>query len=148
MFFIFYALPTIGIEISAFMAAVIGLGINYSVQESEIYRSGLQSVHKNQLEAARMLGLTRWQSFWHVQVPQAFKFCLPPMTTDFIALIKDSSLVSVITLVELTKTYSLLSSTYYDYVGFAIITALLYMLAGLPLVALSRYLEQQHMDAK
>ncbi len=148
LFFIFYALPSIGIEISPFIAAVIGLGINYSVQESEIYRSGLQSVHKNQLEAARMLGLTRWQSFWHVQVPQAFKFCLPPMTTDFIALIKDSSLVSVITLVELTKTYSLLSSTYYDYVGFAVITALLYILAGLPLVALSRYLERQHAEAK
>lgn len=148
LFFIFYALPSIGIEISAFTAAVIGLGINYSAQESEIYRSGLQSVHKNQLEAARMLGLSRWQSFWHVQVPQAFKFCLPPMTTDFIALIKDSSLVSVITLVELTKTYSLLSSTYYDYVGFAVITALLYILAGLPLVTLSRYLERQHQAAR
>lgn len=143
LFFIFYALPSVGVEISAFTAAVIGLGLNYSVQESEIYRSGLQSVHKNQIEAAKMLGLTRWQCFWSIQVPQAFKFCLPPMTTDFIALIKDSSLVSVITLVELTKTYSLLSATYYDYVGFAVLTALLYILVGLPLVLLSRYLERR-----
>jgi polar amino acid transport system substrate-binding protein len=144
LFFIFYALPSIGIEISAFVAAVLGLGINYSVQESEIYRSGLLSVHKNQIEAARMLGLSKWQTFWSVQVPQAFKFCLPPMTTDFIALIKDSSLVSVITLVELTKTYSLLSATYYDYVGFAVLAALLYILIGLPLVILSRVLEKRN----
>lgn len=142
LFFIFYALPSLGLQISAFVAAVLGLGINYSVQESEIYRSGLQSVHRNQTEAAHMLGLSGWQSFWYVQVPQAFKFCLPPMTTDFIALIKDSSLVSVITLVELTKMYSQLSSTYYDYVGFAILTALIYILVGLPLVILSRYLER------
>lgn len=143
LFFIFYALPSIGVEISAFAAAVIGLGLNYSVQESEIYRGGLLAVHKNQLEAAKMLGLNKWQCFWSVQAPQAFKFCLPPMTTDFIALIKDSSLVSVITLVELTKTYSLLSATYYDYVGFAVLTALLYILIGLPLVVLSRYLERR-----
>jgi polar amino acid transport system substrate-binding protein len=143
LFFIFYGLPSVGIEISAFTAAVIGLGLNYSVQESEIYRSGLLSVHKNQIEAAKMLGLTKWQTFWSIQVPQAFKFCLPPMTTDFIALIKDSSLVSVITMVELTKSYSLLSATYYDYVGFAILTASLYILVGMPLVLLSRKLESQ-----
>lgn len=143
LFFIFYALPSFGLEIPAFWAAVFGLGINYSVQESEIYRGGLMSIHRNQLEAARMLGLNRWQSFWHIQIPQAFRISLPPMTTDFIALIKDSSLVSVITLVELTKTYSLLSATYYDYVGFAIMTAALYILLGLPLVALSKYLERR-----
>ncbi|MCC2678600.1 MAG: amino acid transporter permease [Pseudobdellovibrio sp.] len=142
LFFIFYGLPSVGLEISAFTAAVIGLGLNYSVQESEIYRSGLLSVHRNQVEAAKMLGLNPWQTFWSVQVPQAFRFCLPPMTTDFIALIKDSSLVSVITMVELTKTYSVLSATYYDYVGFAVIAASLYILIGMPLVVLSRKLER------
>ncbi|MBC7458068.1 MAG: amino acid ABC transporter permease, partial [Bdellovibrionaceae bacterium] len=142
LFFIFYALPGIGIEIPALWAAVMALGINYSVQESEIYRSGLINIHKNQIEAARMLGLNPWQTFWAIQVPQAIKFCLGPMTTDFIALIKDSSLVSVITLVELTKTYSLLSSTYYEYIGFALVAAGLYMLIGMPLVLLSRKLER------
>lgn len=144
LFFIFYALPSVGIELSPFWAAVIGLGINYSVQESEIYRSGLMSVHKNQIEAAKLLGLTPWQSFWSVQVPQAFRISLPPMTSDFIALIKDSSLVSVITMVELTKSYSTLASTYYDYVGFAIIAALFYLLIGLPLVIISKRLEKSH----
>lgn len=143
LFFIFYALPNFGIEISAFAAAILGLGINYSVQESEIYRSGILSVHKNQIEGAKMLGLNGWQIFWYIKVPQAFKFCLPPMTTDFIALIKDSSLVSVITMVELTKSYSVLSSTYYDYVGFAIITAGVYILIGAPLVLLSKHLEKR-----
>jgi polar amino acid transport system substrate-binding protein len=143
LFFIFYALPSLGIQISAFWAAVIGLGLNYSAQESEIYRSGLNSVHPNQIEAAKMLGLTQFQTLIHVQIPQAFRFCLPPMTSDFIALIKDSSLVSVITLVELTKTYSLLSATYYDYAGFAVIAALLYLLIGLPLVVLAKFLEKK-----
>lgn len=143
LFFIFYALPHFGIEISAFAAAVIGLGLNYSVQECEIYRSGILSVHKNQIEGAKMLGLNGWQIFWHIKVPQAFKFCLPPMTTDFIALIKDSSLVSVITMVELTKSYSVLSSTYYDYVGFAVLTAGIYILIGAPLVLLSKHLEKR-----
>lgn len=143
LFFVFYALPSLGLELSAFWAAVISLGLNYSVQESEIYRAGLNNIHRNQLEAARMLGLSSWQTFWSVQVPQAIKFCLGPMTTDFIALIKDSSLVSVITLVELTKTYSMMSATYYEYVGFAVITAGLYMLLGMPLVILSKHLERK-----
>lgn len=143
LFFMFYALPSLGIQISAFWAAVLGLGINYSVQESEIYRGGFSSVHPNQIEAARMLGLTRLQTFWNIQVPQGFRVSLPPMTTDFLALIKDSSLVSVITLVELTKTYSVSAATYYDYVGFAVITAVLYLLLGLPLVFLAKYLEKK-----
>lgn len=142
LFFIFYALPSLGIEFSPFWAAVLGLGVNYSVQECEIYRSGLMSVHQNQIEAAKLLGLSPWQSFWAVQVPQAFRISLPPMTTDFIALIKDSSLVSVITMVELTKSYSTLAATYYDYVGFAVIAALLYMLIGMPFVLLSKRLER------
>lgn len=142
LFFIFYALPSLGVEFSPFWAAVLGLGINYSVQECEIYRSGLLSVHQNQIEAAKLLGLTPWQSFWSVQAPQAFRISLLPMTTDFIALIKDSSLVSVITMVELTKSYSTLASTYYDYFGFAIIAAILYMLIGMPLVLVSKRLEK------
>lgn len=144
LFFIFYALPSIGIELTPFWAAVFGLGINYSVQECEIYRSGLLSVHKNQIEAAKLLGLSGWQSFWSVQVPQAFRISLPPMTTDFIALIKDSSLVSVITMVELTKSYSTLAATYYDYIGFAVLAATFYMLIGLPLVYLSKRLEKKY----
>lgn len=143
LFFVFYALPNLGVQISAFNAAVISLGINYSVQECEIYRAGLLQVHKNQIEAAKMLGLSGWQTFWNVQVPQAIKFCLPPMTTDFIALIKDSSLVSVITLVDLTKTYSTLSSTYYEYAGFALLTALFYLALGMPFVILSKRLEKE-----
>jgi polar amino acid transport system substrate-binding protein len=143
LFFVFYALPAFGIELSPFLAAVIGLGVNYSVQESEIYRSGLSSVHPNQIEAARILGFSWWQNFWYVQAPQAFRIALPPMTTDFIALIKDSSLVSVITMVELTKSYSTLAATYYDYFGFAVITAALYILIGMPLVLFSKRLEKR-----
>lgn len=147
LFFIFYALPSFGLEFSPLWAAVMGLGLNYSVQECEIYRGGLMSVHRNQIEVAQLLGLSGWQIFWSVKAPQAFRICLPPMTTDFIALIKDSSLVSVITMVELTKSYSILASTYYDYFGFALIAGLFYLLIGMPFVLLSRYLERKNLLA-
>ncbi|MCX6117684.1 MAG: ABC transporter substrate-binding protein/permease [Proteobacteria bacterium] len=143
LFFIFYALPSFGIELSPLVAAVAGLGLNYAVQESEIYRSGLLSVHRNQVEAGVILGLSPLQIFSNIQMPQAMRVVLPPMTTDFIALIKDSSLVSVITMVEITKAYSMLAATYYDYVGFAIIAAVLYILIGMPLVIVSRHLEKR-----
>ena len=85
------------------MAALIGLGLNYAAYESEIYRSALEAVPRGQLEAARILGFTEAQILRLVRGPQAFRLALAPMTNDFVALLKDSSLVSVITVVELTK---------------------------------------------
>ena len=143
LFFIFYGLPNVGIKLSPFLAAVIGLAINYSAYEAEVYRSGLQSVPRGQLDAAYSLGMTQLQALWHVVIPQATRVVLPPMTNDFISLLKDSSLVSVITMVELTKVYGQLASTYYDYFGVGILTALLYFLIGLPFVRISRRLESK-----
>ncbi len=87
------------------------------------------------------LGLTRWQTIRHVTAPQALRFVLPPVTNDFISLLKDSSLVSVVTLVELTKAYGQVSTTYYDYLGTGLMVALIYLLLGWPFVRLSRWLE-------
>jgi polar amino acid transport system substrate-binding protein len=143
LFFIFYGLPHFGIELSPYWAAVWGLGLNYAAQECEIYRSGLASVHRNQIEAGKVLGFSKVQIFWHIECPQALRVILPPMTTDFIALIKDSSLVSVITMVELTKTYTTLAATYFDYIGFAIAAAALYIGLGLPFVLLSKHWERR-----
>ena len=85
------------------MAALLGLGLNYAAYESEIYRSALLAVPVGQLEAARTLGFTRLQTLRLIRGPQAFRLALAPMTNDFVALLKDSSLVSVLTVVELTK---------------------------------------------
>jgi len=141
LFIIFYGLPSLGIRLSPLWAAVIGLGLNYAAYEAENYRAGIQAVPRGQLDAALALGLTRAQTIRRVILPQAVRLVIPPVTNDFIALLKDSSLVSVITMVELTKVYGQLASTYYDYIGIGILAASIYFLMGLPIARLSRYVE-------
>ncbi len=142
LFFIFYGLPNIGIKLSPFLAAIMGLGLNYAAYEAELYRAGIQSIPHAQMEAALALGMTRAQAVRHIILPQAVRFVIPPVTNDFIALLKDSSLVSVITMVELTKVYGQLAATYYDYFGIGILAAAMYLLVGLPFVRLSRLAER------
>jgi polar amino acid transport system substrate-binding protein len=141
LFIIFYGLPTIGIRFSPLWAAVIGLGLNYAAYEAENYRAGIQSIPRGQLDAALALGLTRIQTIRKIVLPQAVRLVIPPVTNDFIALLKDSSLVSVITMVELTKMYGQLAATNYDYIGIGLLTAAIYFVLGLPIARLSRLLE-------
>lgn len=143
LFFIFYGLPALGIRFSPFWAGVVGLGLNYAAYEAENYRAGFIAVPHAQMEAALGLAMTRGQAIRYVVAPQAFRVVLPPVTNDFISLLKDSSLVSVITMVELTKTYSMLATTYYDYFGTGILVAAMYLLIGLPFVRLARWTERR-----
>ncbi len=142
LFLIFYGLPHVGIRMSPVLAAILGLGLNYSAYEAENYRAGIQAIPGTQMEAALALGMTRLQSLRHVIVPQAIRLVIPPVTNDFIALLKDSSLVSVITMVELTKAYSQLASIHYDYLGIGLLAAGMYFLIGLPFVRLARLAER------
>jgi polar amino acid transport system substrate-binding protein len=142
LFFIFYGLPFIGISFSPFCSAVLALGLNYSAFEAENYRAGLLSVPRAQMEAARALGMTQCQALRHVIVPQAFSFMLPPMTNDFIALLKDSSLASLVTIIELTKTYTLLANSYFDFFGTGMIVAVFYLVIGLPFVYIAQWAER------
>lgn len=141
LYLIFYGLPSVGIRLSPLVAAVVGLGLNYAAYEAENYRGAIQAIPRGQMEAALSLGMTHAQALRHVVLPQAMRLVIPPMTNDFIALFKDSSIVSVITMVELTKVYGQLASTYYDYVGVGILTAAIYFLLGLPFVRLARWAE-------
>ncbi len=142
LYLIFFGLPYLGIHLSPFWAAVIGLGMNYGAYEAENYRAGIEAVPHNQLEAAQALALNPLQRFVYVVFPQAYRIILPPMTNDFISLIKDSSLVSVITMVELTTIYSQLASTYFDHLGLGILVAMMYFLLGYPFVRIARKLEK------
>lgn len=142
LYLIFYGLPHMGIQLNPFMAAVIGLGLNYGASEAENYRAGILSIPRAQMDASQALGLTWRQSLRHIILPQAIRVVIPPVTNDFIALLKDSSLVSVITMVELTSTYGQLASTYFDYLGIGLLTAAVYFLIGLPFVRLSRHFEK------
>jgi polar amino acid transport system substrate-binding protein len=109
LFLIYYGLPEIGIRLNAFCAAVLGLGLNYAASEAENYRAGIQSIPRGQTEAALALGMTRWQILRHIVLPQAVRVVIPPVTNDFIAMFKDTSIVSVITMVELTKQYGMIA---------------------------------------
>jgi len=144
---IYYGLPNLGIRLNAFAAAVLGLGLNYASYEAENYRAGIQAVPHGQMEAALALGMTRIQALRRVIIPQAIRIVIPPVTNDFIALFKDSSLVSVITLVELTKMYGMLAMSTYDYIGLGLMTAAIYFALSYPASIFADYLEKKlHYD--
>ncbi|HEY5729125.1 MAG TPA: amino acid ABC transporter permease [Anaerolineales bacterium] len=94
IFFFFLALPQLGIVLTGLFAGVLALGLNYGAYMSEIFRAGLASVGRGQREAAIALGMTPWQTMQRVILPQALKFAIPPIGNDFIAMTKDSALVS------------------------------------------------------
>jgi polar amino acid transport system substrate-binding protein len=142
LFVIYYGLSSV-VRLPAFTAAVVGLGLNYAAYESEIYRSALQAVAAAQLEAARTLGLSELQIFRLVRAPQALRFALAPMTNDFVALLKDSSLVSVITVVELTKQTAIYATNVGSWVVPGLLCAAVYLVMSLPLARLARRLEQR-----
>jgi polar amino acid transport system substrate-binding protein len=138
---VYFGLPEIGLTLHPFAAGVLALGLNYASAEAENYRAGLASVPAGQLDAARTLGLSTPQALRWVVGPQAFRVAVPPATNDFIALLKDSSLISVVTLTELTKTYASLAAAMRDHLGLGALVALFYLLLSLPFARLSRWVE-------
>jgi polar amino acid transport system substrate-binding protein len=131
------------VQLPAFVAALLGLGLNYAAYESEIYRGALRAVPQGQLDAARALGLSDRQALVLVRGPQALRLALAPMTNDFVALLKDSSLVSVITVVELTKQTSIFAANIGSWVVPGALCAALYLVLSLPLARLARRLEKR-----
>ena len=130
-----------GVEYDAFLAAVLGLGLNYAAYEAEIYRAGIQAIPPGQMEAAKVLGMGTLLALRRVIVPQALRIALPGVTNDFIALLKDSSLVSVITVVELTKRMTITAVDVRSWLVPGLLCAALYMAMSYPLSVLSRNLE-------
>jgi polar amino acid transport system substrate-binding protein len=143
LYFIFFFLPEAGIRVPAFWTAILGLAINYSAYESEIYRAGLQAVPRGQMEAALSLGMSRVMCIRRIVAPQAVRMVIPPVVSDFIALYKDTSVCSVITIVELTKRFSVLSMSTQATVELMLLTCALYLLMSCPIAALSRRLERR-----
>jgi His/Glu/Gln/Arg/opine family amino acid ABC transporter permease subunit len=142
LFVLYYGLSEV-VRLPAFAAAVIGLGLNYAAYESEIYRAALEAIPKLQLEAARTLGLSEPQILRLVRGPQALRLALAPMTNDFVALLKDSSLVSVITVVELTKQTAIYATNIGSWVVPGALCAAVYLAMSLPLSRVARRLEQR-----
>jgi polar amino acid transport system substrate-binding protein len=122
-------------------AATLGLGLNYAAYEAEVYRGALIAVPRGQTEAAAALGLGPWQTLRHVMLPQAVRTALPAVTNDFVSLLKDSSLVSVLTVVELTKRMTIAAVEIRSWLGPGLLCAALYFAMSFPLSRLSRHLE-------
>jgi polar amino acid transport system substrate-binding protein len=141
LYFIFFFLPEVGVQVPAFWTGVLGLAINYSAYESEIYRAGLQAIPKGQMEAALSLGMPHHLALRRIIVPQAVRIVIPPVVNDFIALFKDTSVCSVITIVELTKRFSVLSQSTQATIELMAITATLYLLMSYPMSLAARSLE-------
>ena len=142
LFVLYYGIAA-AIRLPAFVAALLGLALNYAAYESEIYRAALEAVSIGQLEAARILGFSERQVLTLVRGPQAFRLALAPMTNDFVALLKDSSLVSVLTVLELTKQTQIFATNLGSWVIPGSLCAALYLAMSLPLAALARQLERR-----
>jgi len=131
------------IALDAFTAAVVGLGLNYAAYEAELYRAGLEAVPAGQTEAALALGMSRRQALAHIVLPQALRVALPGIANDFIALLKDTSLVSVITVVELTKQMTITAVYLQSWLLPGLLCAGLYLALSWPLGRLARRLERR-----
>ena len=142
LYVLYYGLAPV-VALDAFTAAVVGLGMNYAAYESELYRAGLDAVPTAQTEAALALGMSRPMALRRIVLPQAVRIALPGIANDFIALLKDTSLVSVITVVELTKQMTITAVDLRGWFVPGVVCAALYLALSLPLSRLARRLERR-----
>lgn len=144
IFLIYFALPMVtGHRIEPFAAAVMACGINSGAYVSEIFRAGIQSIDPGQMEAGRSLGLSWGQTMVYVILPQAVRNILPPLGNEFIAMLKDSSLVSVIGFEELTRRGQLIISQTYGSFEIWLTVAALYLMMTLAISRLVAFLERR-----
>jgi His/Glu/Gln/Arg/opine family amino acid ABC transporter permease subunit len=141
IFFVYYVLPAVGISLPEFLAGLVALSVNSGAYIAEIFRAGIQSIDIGQMEAARSLGMTYPLAMRLVVLPQALRRVLPPLTNEAIALLKDSSLVSVMGMAELTRQGQDLISRFAAPMTIWPAVALFYLLMTLPLTRLAQYLE-------
>ncbi|HXT96464.1 MAG TPA: ABC transporter substrate-binding protein/permease [Polyangia bacterium] len=142
LYLLYYGLAGV-VSLGPFTAAIVGLGLNYAAYESEIYRAAINAVPRAQWEAALAVGATRRAAFRQVILPQALRLAVPGMTNDFISLLKDSSLVSVLTVVELTKRMTITAVDNRGWIAPGLLCAALYFALGYPFTRLSHRLERR-----
>jgi polar amino acid transport system permease protein len=143
LFLIYFGLVQIGIDLPAFIAGVIGLGLHFAVYNSELIQTAILAVDKGQMEAARAIGLSRGQALRKVVIPQAVRDVLPPIGNNMIALLKDSALVSVIGVSELTLSAQLAIGRTYRPFEFYLVAAAFYYVINLGMEAVLRRIEQR-----
>jgi polar amino acid transport system permease protein len=143
LFLIYFGLVQIGIDLPAFVAGIIGLGLHFAVYNSELIQTAILAVDKGQMEAARTLGLSRGQALRKVVVPQAVRAVIPPIGNNMIALLKDSALVSVIGVSELTLSAQRVIGKTYRPFEFYIVAAAFYYVINLCMEWVQRKIERR-----
>ena len=145
IFLFYFALPVLtGQRIDPFIAAISACGINSGAYVAEIFRAGIQSVDDGQMEAGRSLGMSWVQTMRYIIVPQAFKRVIPPLGNEFIAMLKDSSLVSVIGFEELTRRGQLIIAKTYGSFEIWMSVAVIYLVMTLTISRFVAYLERRY----
>jgi glutamine transport system permease protein len=149
LFIIHYGLPQLFDNTAldyipnAFLSAIIALTLNSAAYVAEIFRSGIQSIDKGQMEAARSLGMSYGQAMRNVILPQAFKRVIPPLGNEFIAMLKDSSLVMVIALPELMMQAKSVAGREFKFFEIYLAVAFLYLLMTMTISQLVAYMERR-----
>ena len=135
--------PLINYRANPIVTAIIAITVCYGAYMSEIVRSGIQSVPKGQMEAARSLGMTHFQAMRYVVLPQAFRVILPPMGNEFIALLKDSSLVSVVAVADITRKGREFMAAHFNPIETWLMIALLYLVLTLVAARAVSFIEKR-----
>ncbi len=143
IFVIYFSLPIIGIKLDAFSSAVISFGLNSGAYMAEIFRAAILSIDKGQMEAAKALGMTYHQAMFNIIIPQAYKRLIPPIGNEFIMLLKESSLVSVIGMTELLRTSKKMTNSSGNMI-FYVIAAGIYLFLTSLLTYVFQYLERRY----
>ncbi|MAA99814.1 MAG: amino acid ABC transporter permease [Stappia sp.] len=141
LFYIYFVMPEIGLDLTAFQAGVIGLALTYSCYIGETFRAGIEAVDRGQIEAAKSIGMRQGLMMRRVVLPQAFRIVVPPYANNIIMLLKDSSQVSVISVAELTMQGKMLASSTFNNLTVFTLVALLYLCLTLPLNFVMRRVE-------
>jgi polar amino acid transport system permease protein len=134
LFYIYFVLPDLGIQLSAFQAGVVGLGVAYSAYQAENFRAGIEAIDHGQIEAAQALGMRAGAIMRRVVLPQAFKIALPPYGNTLVMMLKDSSVASTITVAEITRAGQLIASSTFQNMTVFTLVALVYLVLSLPLM--------------
>jgi len=145
LFYIYFVFPDIGITLTSFQASVIGIAFCFSTYIAEIFRAGIESVDRGQLEAARSMGMSYGKAMRRVVLPQAFHVALPPFSNTLVMMLKDSALASTIAVTEMTRQGQLIAASTFDNTTVYTLVALLYLVLCLPLLALTKKLEKRQM---
>ncbi len=141
LFYIYFVAPDIGIDLTAFQAGVFGLALAHSCYLGETFRAGIEAVDRGQMEAAKSIGMRRVLVMRRVVLPQAFRITLAPYANNIVLLLKDSSLVSTISVADLTMHGKMLASSSFDNMTVFTLVALLYLSLTIPLNLLMRHVE-------